>query len=92
MTEPDLAAVEEHRKAQEADYGKYVAAEVILINGVRAFNPGDPVPVGHVEREVVALDQVTEREPVAEPATVTTASPSPKKTVAGSPAPDVKDA
>jgi hypothetical protein len=62
MTEPDLAAVEEYRKAQEAEYGQYVAAEAISINGVRAFNQFDPVPAGHVEREVVSRDSVITRE------------------------------
>lgn len=29
---------------------EYVATEVIHLNGARAFNPGDPVPEGHVEK------------------------------------------
>lgn len=37
---------------------EYVAKGVIYVNGVRAFNPGDPVPAGHVESGVVDKDQV----------------------------------
>lgn len=29
---------------------EYVATEVIHLDGVRAFNPGDSVPAGHVEK------------------------------------------
>ena len=43
---------------QAAEYGKWVAKDVILIDGGRAFNPGDPVPVGHVESGLVSKDQV----------------------------------
>lgn len=56
MAEP--ATAEELRAAQVAEYGKYVAAEAIFIGGARAFNPGDPVPVSHVERGVVDKSQV----------------------------------
>lgn len=45
--------IEEYRKAQAAEWGKYVAVEAIDINGARAFNPGDPVPASHVESGVV---------------------------------------
>lgn len=51
--------VEQHREAVRAEYSKWVATEVIEINGVRAFNPGDAVPVSHVESGVVSKDQVT---------------------------------
>ena len=37
---------------------EYVAKDVIYVNGVRAFNPGDPVPAGHVDSGVVDKDQV----------------------------------
>lgn len=53
--------IEELREAQRKEYGTYIAAEPINIDGVRAFNLGDPVPVGHVERGVVRLDQVAKR-------------------------------
>lgn len=31
------------------EYGQYVAIAVINIDGVRAFNPGDPVPASTVK-------------------------------------------
>lgn len=43
---------------QAAEYGKFVAKDVIYVDGARAFNPGDPVPVGHVESGVVDKAQV----------------------------------
>lgn len=62
MTEPDLAEVEAYAKAQEAEYGAYVANQPISLHGIRAFNTGDPVPAGHVARGVVERDQVISRE------------------------------
>jgi hypothetical protein len=56
MSAPTTAA--EFREALGAEYGVYVAAVPIDINGARAFNIGDPVPVSHVERQVVEADQV----------------------------------
>lgn len=56
MTAPTTAA--EYREAQRVEYGTYVAVVAIDINGTRAFNPGDAVPVSHVERGVVAADEV----------------------------------
>lgn len=50
--------LEEYQKAQAAEYGTYVAKQPIDVNGARAFNTGDPVPVSHVERGVVSADQV----------------------------------
>lgn len=50
--------VEEYRKAQEAEYGTWVALTAIDINGARAFNAGDPVPVSHVERNIVPSESV----------------------------------
>lgn len=50
--------LDEFRKAQEAEYGEYVAAEKIHIGNALAFNEGDPVPVSHVERGVVDKSQV----------------------------------
>lgn len=56
MTEP--ATAEELRAAQQSEYGTYVAKEQITIGGAVAFNAGDPVPVSHVKRGVVANSQV----------------------------------
>jgi hypothetical protein len=55
-TPPVTAA--EYREAQRAEYGTYVALTSIDIDGARAFNAGDAVPVSHVERGVVASDLV----------------------------------
>jgi hypothetical protein len=46
------------REVQGDEYGQFVAAQTIFIEGARAFNVGDPVPVSHVERGVVAADEV----------------------------------
>lgn len=45
-----IEAALQRRREQEAEYGKYVANQSIDIFGVRAFNKGDPVPVGHVQK------------------------------------------
>lgn len=55
-------AADDFQAAQEKEWGLYVAVEVIAIDGVRAFNPGDPVPVSHVERGVVDKSQVARRD------------------------------
>lgn len=55
---PEPATAEEHQAAQAAEYGTFVATEAIHIGGALAFNPGDPVPVSHVERGVVTTEQV----------------------------------
>lgn len=49
---------EERRRAQEAEYGEYVATERITIGGALAFNVGDSVPKTHVTRGVVDKSQV----------------------------------
>jgi hypothetical protein len=54
--------LEEYQAAQEAEWGQYVATQPIFIDGVRAFNAGDPVPAGHVKRDLVAKSQVTAAE------------------------------
>ena len=59
MTSPTPVTAEELREAQRKEYGTYVAAQTIFIEGARAFNVGDPVPVSHVERHVVDADAVT---------------------------------
>ena len=56
MTTP--ATAEELRAALDAEWGTYVAKEAISIDGVPAFNTGDPVPVSHVKRGVVPSSQV----------------------------------
>lgn len=53
-----MSELDEYDAAVKAEWGVYVASEVIYIGGARAFNPGDPVPAGHVERGVVNAEQV----------------------------------
>lgn len=49
----------EDREAERAKfYGTYVATQAIYIDGVRAFNVGDPVGVDHVANNVVPSDAV----------------------------------
>lgn len=56
MSEPTTVA--EAQAAIEHEYGTYVATSTIYIGGARAFNVGDPVPVSHVERNIVTDAQV----------------------------------
>lgn len=53
-----MTEVDEYAKAQEAEYGTYVAKDAISIDGVRAFNPGHAVPKSHVDRGLVDASQV----------------------------------
>lgn len=55
---PEITPDEELRRAQEREYGSFVANKAIDIRGARAFNEGDPVPASHVERGVVSADDV----------------------------------
>jgi hypothetical protein len=41
--------VAEDIEAQRTEYGTYVANRPIDVNGVRAYNVGDPVPVSNVD-------------------------------------------
>jgi hypothetical protein len=61
-----MATVDEFRDALVAEWGVYTAKGKIMIDGVLAFNQGDPVPVSHVTRGVVSRDDVTEV-PLPEP-------------------------
>ena len=44
------AAAALHRAKQLEEYGTWVATRQIMFGAVPAFNPGDPVPVSHVEK------------------------------------------
>lgn len=53
-TEPKIAEalsepVAEDIEKQRVEYGTYVANRPINVDGVRAYNTGDPVPVSNVE-------------------------------------------
>lgn len=64
--------VEEYTRALEAEWGTYVATKPITINGARAFNVGDAIPVSHVTRGIVTSDQYeTRTTPAGQAATVT---------------------
>jgi hypothetical protein len=41
--------VEDFAAAQAAEYAAFVAVETILVDGVRAYNVGDPVPASNVD-------------------------------------------
>jgi hypothetical protein len=43
---------------QVGEWNSYVADGPVDIDGVRAFNDGDPVPRSHVERGIVPLAKV----------------------------------
>jgi hypothetical protein len=59
MTTPVPPQTVEDREAERVrEYGQYVALRPIQIDGVNAFNEGDAVPAGHVERGVVPQDSV----------------------------------
>jgi hypothetical protein len=45
-----MSDVEDFAAAQAAEYATYVATEAILVDGARAYNPGDPVPASNVEK------------------------------------------
>lgn len=66
--------LEEFQAAQIAEWGEYVAVNVITVNGVRAFNPGDPVPKSHVTSGAVAKEDVARRETKAAKAVTGTES------------------
>jgi len=42
--------LEELRAAQRKEYSQYVAVSAIEHAGVRAYNPGDPVPASNVDK------------------------------------------
>ena len=55
----DITTAAQYREAVGAEYGTYVALGPIDLEGARAFNAGDPVPVSHVDGGVVRADQVS---------------------------------
>ena len=65
----------QYREALGDEYGQYVAVVAIDINGARAFNVGDPVPVSHVERGVVEAEQVSKRSTKAAQAALAATTP-----------------
>lgn len=70
----EVVTADDRREAVRREYGKYIATEAITApNGALMFNPGDPVPITHVEgpedgkgkrdagKAVVRADQVAKR-------------------------------
>lgn len=53
--------VEDAAEAIRQEYGTYVAKGPIDIDGARAFNTGDAVPVSHVASGVVSQTSVTKK-------------------------------
>lgn len=58
--QPDPAADLRRAEAQRREYGRYQAIAPIRVDGALAFRKGDPVPVSHVERGIVARTAVEE--------------------------------
>jgi hypothetical protein len=54
----DLTEAQQYQQALQREYNTYVAVEAIDVNGARAFNPGHPVPVSHVENGIVPRTSV----------------------------------
>lgn len=52
-------SVAEYMHAQQREWGTYTASRALSVGGVPAFRQGEPVPVSHVERGIVAADDVT---------------------------------
>lgn len=74
----DITTAAQYREALGAEWGVYVASGPIDINGARAFNAGDPVPVSHVDGNVVEAHQVAKVSTQAGRAAVAAADNSPK--------------
>jgi hypothetical protein len=70
MPTPEELVAQAQLEAQ-VEWGTYVATGPIDINGVRAFNTGNAVPVSHVTRGVVDSSLVTK---VPDPPKVTKAA------------------
>lgn len=69
MTEP--ASVADYSAALQREYGTYRATDAIFINGVRAFNAGDAVPVSHIEPDDrFSIADYVEKVPESSPAVV----------------------
>lgn len=71
---PDTSALDAALAAQREEWGTYVALVPIDLNGVRAFNPGHPVPVSHVSSGLVDSSFVQKVEHNAVPQAVASAA------------------
>lgn len=75
-----MSSVEDYAAALAAEYGTYVATQPIVINGVRAYNEGNPVPVSNVEQYGYAEQGLVRRtdEPAPEPVVAPEPAPLPE--------------
>ena len=55
---PQPGTVASYRAALIAEWGTYRANKQLWIDGALAFNPGDPVPVSHVQSGIVLSEDV----------------------------------
>lgn len=62
-----MSELANYAEAQRKEWSKYVAAERIFIDGALAFNEGDPVPAGHVDRDNPPVDK-SQVKPAPKPA------------------------
>jgi hypothetical protein len=53
-----MTTLEEYTAGQRDEWLTFVAVQPIFIDGVRAFNEDDAVPVSHVTRGIVKLGEV----------------------------------
>lgn len=52
-----MSELDQYAESVKREWSKYVATERIFIGGALAFNVGDPVPAGHVDRENAPVDK-----------------------------------
>lgn len=57
VTNAEAGSAEERRQQIQKEYGTYVAAEPITINGTLAFAKGYPVPISHTDLYPALLEQ-----------------------------------
>jgi hypothetical protein len=58
---PDPKTVQELREEIDKEWGAWKAATPIFVDGVRAFNPGDHVPVANVKAHGYDKDGLVEK-------------------------------
>jgi hypothetical protein len=58
---PDPKTVEQLRKEFDEEWGVYRAVSPIFVDGIRAFNPGDQVPVANVKEHGYDKDKLVEK-------------------------------
>ena len=80
----ETSALDAALAAEQEEWGTYIAAVPINLNGIRAFNPGHPVPVGHVTSGLVDASFVTRvASSVPEPTSISTTVDAPASEMKG---------